>query len=330
MPRAVSKCIAPFQAVESNCGIIMPASMQRRSLLTRGAALGMAGQTGLLGLGILGSSSAHSETASYTERIAYVGGTYFVGSVEYDWRYSKFKNSAGVIVHYSVFRQIGATWGWNGYKWDKNSGDLRVIWDFYPNNLTVTYSVAATDSNSLTLHDPGELRRLTTRQEWGLYSSDIITQYHQVPAADCNEDIFAGVSYRRSGVMYTKYWFREHEFESNLLEGNWVTYALTTVTGADRTALLNAYNDHATKVAALRVAHGLKYSTLAVISGGIATGLAAKIITKSDVSLWVIATGVMAAVVAGIAVTVAPITAMQVAVASSVSLILKCEEYLSA
>ena len=306
-------------------GLILPSSLSRRHLLAGGAALGVAGKLSLLSAAVLGASQAQATSTEYQSCTWTDRNQYYIGTTLYEYVIGTCRSDTGQTHYWNLSRRKNIAYEpWNGI------AHLYLARDaIFMGNVTIT----GTGQNVFSFTEKGQdlevsdwpdtgNRRRASEINWNLPVGHSVpsVKYYEVPPEDSNEELFNAVSYYINGAYYLRYTFRNHR-------GAWVTRAITQVTGADRTAIINLVNILKEKVKVLRTAKLVGYSTLAVVTGGIAAGAVSQAIyDKANLPRWIMAVGITTFVVGGVALTATGYGAMYATSLAAANLIVKCEE----
>jgi hypothetical protein len=306
-------------------GPILPSSLSRRHLLAGGAAMGVAGKLSLLSAAALGASQAQAASATYQSCTWTSRNSYYIGTTLYEYIIGTAKTDTGATHYWNLSRRANIAYEpWNGICHMYFARDAlfmsSVVITGVGNNI-FSYTQKGTDTEVVDWPDTGTRRR-ASEIAWNLPAghSAASVKYYEVPPEDSNEELFNGCSYLLNGVYYLKYTFRNHRYA-------WLTRPITTVTGANRTAIIGLVDILKDKARSLRIAKLVGYSTLAVVTGGIAAGATFEAIyDKANMPRWIMTVGITTFVVGGIALTASGYNAMFATSLAAANLIVKCEE----
>lgn len=332
-------------------------SLNRRDLLSRSAALGIAGQVGLLAGGVFGASPARAVLTDYTESVEYdytdtiaTWERFYIDGTQYEYMRV---NGSRILLDGPNPTDPKGPYVWvDRHVWIRKVSTPNIIYGmyirqvegfdfrtavFYKNlsgvnvggeRYKVTYRSLLVDTTAAKWLNSGKHRR-ASEINFDLPPTGVLSPQRFVSITNryVTEEIFNGVKYRMGGTYYLRFVFRDYTNDVG-----WRTRSFTTVSGQDRTDIINLVNDLNVKVTAVAQGYTTAYANAGVLGGVVLAGAFASGFTSNvdDFPYWVVATGFGALVVSGVAFAyTAPATAVLAAVTASNLLITKCEQFYS-
>lgn len=309
-------------------------AMTRRGLIKRGAALSVAGQTSLLGLGMLNPGLAHANSISYKSYGNIFSGTVKVAGIDIDVSLRKYTNQENRADFWAVTRPSSSALvasNRRAVKYiDQGLQDYQFCNSFVVSGLTATFNPVAVEKN-FTL-DAGVSRR-AQEINWNLPTDAYGKVYYTVTSS--TETIVNMVSYfsiiNGKAVQQLKYTFNHFD-----VGNGWIQFAIKKIVGNNAEGknaivdIIKAADLATNKLNYSRTTFGTVLATVALGVGGLIAGAVAEaVLDEYSTAPWVLAMGAATLFASGVSVTVDRLKAAGEASLAVKDLLTQCRAHYS-
>lgn len=306
-------------------------AMTRRGLVKRGAALSVAGQTSLLGLGMLNPGLAHADSIQYKSNENLFQATITVSGSEYTVSARRYINQQNNADFWCVAFPKGTTspGGKRAIKFIfQGVEDYQFSKSWFTNNNLVTFSPVLVEKNYT--DDSGEFRR-AQQINWGIPAGATAKVFYNIESG--TESICNLVHYYLTidgkDVQHIKY-----IYEYFVPGDGWVTRAIKTIAGTTKLkndailAILNQFDLAKNKQSLVRSSWGTLTATAVTgIAGMVTGGIVGEFLDSEQVTSWVIGMGVLAFIQKGLDLNEARVKATAEAAKECCALLRLCQRH---